>query len=260
MVLISENFAREYWGSAAAAIGKRIRENPDHDWSEVIGVVTDIRHDGAERPAPSTVYWPQRGNRSMTFMLRGPRAGTDSYATEIRRTVAAVSGNLPVTGMQTMQEVYDKSMARTAFTLTLLALSGGMALLLAAIGIYAVIAYTVAQRTREMGIRLALGAQEESLKLMFVRSGLLWGGDRRRGRPGRRRSAVATDVGAALRGQADRSADLCGRGGRPARRRRVGQLPPGAANHADPPDRGAAGGVTNRPYPLAGAGYCPVPW
>ena len=176
VVLISENFAREYWGSAAAAIGKRIRENPDHDWSEVIGVVTDIRHDGAERAAPSTVYWPQRGNRSMTFMLRGPRAGTDSYATEIRRTVAAVSGNLPVTGMQTMQEVYDKSMARTAFTLTLLALSGGMALLLAAIGIYAVIAYTVAQRTREMGIRLALGAQAESLKLMFVRSGLLWGG------------------------------------------------------------------------------------
>jgi putative ABC transport system permease protein len=176
VILISENFAREYWGSAAAAIGKRIRENPDHEWSEVIGVVTDIRHDGAEQPAPSTVYWPQRGNRSMTFMLRGPRAGTDSYATEIRRTVAAVSGNLPVTGMQTMQEVYDKSMARTAFTLTLLALSGGMALLLAAIGIYAVIAYTVAQRTREMGIRLALGAQEESLKLMFVRSGLLWGG------------------------------------------------------------------------------------
>ena len=176
VVLISENFAREYWGSAAAAIGKRIRENPSRDWSEVIGVVTDIRHDGAERPAPSTVYWPQRGNRSMTFMLRGPRAGTDSYATEIRRTVAAVNGNLPVTGMQTMQEVYDKSMARTAFTLTLLALSGGMALLLAAIGIYAVIAYTVAQRTREMGIRLALGAQAESLRLMFVRSGLLWAG------------------------------------------------------------------------------------
>jgi predicted permease len=176
VVLISENFAREYWGSAAAAIGKRIRSNPNDEWSEVIGVVTDVRHDGAERPAPSTVYWPQRNNRSTTFLLRGPRAGTDTYATEIRRAVAAVSGSLPVTGMQTMQEVYDKSMARTAFTLTLLALSGGMALLLAAIGIYAVIAYTVAQRTREIGIRMALGARQESLKLMFVRSGLLWAG------------------------------------------------------------------------------------
>ena len=64
---------------------------PERPWSEVIGVVADIRHDGVDRPAPSTVYWPQRGNRSVTFMLRGPRAGTDSFATEIRRAVAAVS-------------------------------------------------------------------------------------------------------------------------------------------------------------------------
>jgi predicted permease len=176
VVLISENFAREYWGSAAAAIGKRIRSNPNDPWNEVIGVVADIRHDGADRPAPSTVYWPLRSSRAATFMIRGPRAGTESYAAEIRRAVSAVSGSLPVTRMQTMQQVYDKSMSRTAFTLTLLAISGGMALLLAAIGIYAVISYTVSQRTREIGIRMALGARQESLKLMFVRSGLLWAG------------------------------------------------------------------------------------
>ena len=150
-------------------------------------------------------------------MIRGARAGTESYAAEIRRAVSAVSGSLPITQMQTMQEVYDTSMSRTAFTLTLLAISGGMALLLAGIGIYAVIAYTVSQRTREIGIRLALGARQERLKLMFVRSGLLWAGIGDRGRPGRRRSAVAPDVGAALRGRADRSADLRRRGGRPAR-------------------------------------------
>jgi predicted permease len=176
VVLISDNFAREYWGSAAAAIGKQIRSNPKDGWSEIIGVVADIRHDGVDRPAPSTVYWPQRGNRSVSFMLRGPRAGTESYAAEIRRAVASVSPSLPVTQVQTMQQIYDKSMARTAFTLTLLAISGGMALLLAAIGIYAVISYTVAQRTREIGIRLALGARQDRIKLMFVRSGLLWGG------------------------------------------------------------------------------------
>ena len=176
VVLISENFAREYWGSAAAAIGKRIRSNPNDPWSEVIGVVGDVRHDGADRPSPSTVYWPLRDSRAPTFMIRGPRAGTEGYAADIRRAVSEVSGGLPVTQMQTMQHVYDRSMSRTAFTLTLLGISGGMALLLAAVGVYAVIAYMLSQRTREIGIRLALGARPESLQLMFVRSGLLWSG------------------------------------------------------------------------------------
>ena len=176
VVLISENFAREYWGSAAAAIGKRIRSMPTDPWSEVIGVVGDVRHDGADRPSPSTVYWPLRDSRAPTFMIRGPRAGTEGYAADIRRAVSEVSGGLPVTQMQTMQHVYDRSMSRTAFTLTLLGISGGMALLLAAVGVYAVIAYMLSQRTREIGIRLALGARPESLQLMFVRSGLLWSG------------------------------------------------------------------------------------
>jgi predicted permease len=176
VVVIGQAFAREYWGSASAAIGKRIRENANEPWSEVIGVVADIRHDGADQPAPSTVYWPLRFSRSMTFMIRGPRAGTESFAAEIRTAVLSISRSLPITQMRTMRQVYDKSMSRTSFTLTLLAISGGMALLLAAIGIYAVISYTVSQRTREIGIRMALGARQERLKMMFVRNGLLWGG------------------------------------------------------------------------------------
>jgi predicted permease len=176
VAVIGEGFAREYWGSAAAAVGKQIRENPNDKWSEVIGVVADIRHDGVDRPAPSMVYWPLRDTRSAIFMIRSARAGTESYATEIRRALAAVSRGLPTTQVQTMTEVYDRSMARTAFTLTLLAISGGMALLLAAVGIYAVISYAVVQRTREIGIRLALGAQQDRVQLMIVRGGLLWGG------------------------------------------------------------------------------------
>jgi ABC-type antimicrobial peptide transport system permease subunit len=112
----------------------------------------------------------------MPFLIRTSRAATDSFLAEVRRTVWAVNASLPITEVRTMKQIYDRSMARTGFTLTLLAISGGMALLLAVVGIYAVISYTVAQRTREIGIRMALGAQQGELKRMFVGRGLLWSG------------------------------------------------------------------------------------
>jgi putative ABC transport system permease protein len=176
VVIISENFAREYWGSAQAAIGKQIRENPNDSWSEIIGVVSDLRHDGADKEAPKSVYWPLRMQNSTPFLIRSSRAGADNFLNEVRQTIWAVNGSLPITEVQTMKQIYDKSMARTGFTLILLAISGGMALLLALVGIYAVISYTIAQKTREIGIRMALGAQSGELKRMFVGRGLLWSG------------------------------------------------------------------------------------
>jgi len=176
VAVISENFALEYWGAAQAAIGKQIRSNPNDPWSEIIGVASDLRHDGADKAPPTSVYWPLRSQYSMPFLIRSARAGTDSFLTEVRQTVWAVNGSLPITDIRTMKQIYDRSMARTGFTLTLLAVSGGMALLLAVVGIYAVISYTVAQRTREIGIRMALGAQHGELKRMFVGKGLIWSG------------------------------------------------------------------------------------
>jgi putative ABC transport system permease protein len=183
VVLISESFAREYWGNAAASVGKRIRLTPKDPWFEIIGVVGDIRQDGVDQKAPSFVYWPllaqspdgkaRAASYSIIVALRSSRAGSESFLSEIRQAVWAVNPNLPLAQVRTLGAIYQKSMARTSFTLVMLALAGGMALLLGVVGIYAVISYAVSQRTREIGIRMALGAQQSDLKIMFVRHGLL---------------------------------------------------------------------------------------
>ncbi len=174
-MLVSENFAREYWGTPRAALGKRIRDPAGPPWGEIIGVVGDVRQDGADQPAPSFVYWPMLSVNSATVVLRSDRAGSQSFINEIRKTVSEVNPNWTFEEVRTMHDIYVQSMARTSFTLVMLLLAGGMALLLGVIGIYAVISYSVSQRTREMGIRIALGATQSELKLMFVRRGLLLG-------------------------------------------------------------------------------------
>jgi predicted permease len=183
VALVSDNFAREYWGGRAAALGKRVREGPTGLWREVIGVVGDERSDGVNKPAPTTVYWPMvmKGfwssdvtvRHTMTYAIRSSRAGSASLIRDIQRAVWSVNGNLPLDLVRTQDETYRKSMARTSFTLVMLAFAGGMALLLGVVGIYGVIAYSVSQRTREIGIRMALGARQEELSRMFVRHGLI---------------------------------------------------------------------------------------
>ena len=181
VVLLSENLARELWGVPAAALGKHIRELPNDAWSEVIGVVQDVRETGVDQKAPETVYWPLDNPfigvvRTATFVIRSDRAGTESFLNEMRQAVWSVNANLPVASLRTMQAVYEESLARTSFTLVMLAIAGSMALLLGIIGIYGVISYAVSQRRREIGIRLALGAEAGTLRGMFVRQALLLAG------------------------------------------------------------------------------------
>ncbi|HEV2183096.1 MAG TPA: FtsX-like permease family protein, partial [Candidatus Acidoferrales bacterium] len=106
------------------------------------------------------------------FAIRTPRAGSASLMKEVQKAVWSVDANLPLASVHTLDYYYKQSMARTSFTLVMLALAGGMALLLGVIGLYGVIAYSVSQRTREIGIRIALGAQQPSLIGMFVRHGM----------------------------------------------------------------------------------------
>jgi putative ABC transport system permease protein len=185
VAIVSESLAREVWGSPQAALGKRIRQfygSQQAPWREIIGVAGDVYDDGVYLRPPATVYWPGRLNekvfagyqpRRVSMVVRTDRAGTESLLDELQQVVWSINPGLPLARPTTLDVLYDRSMSRTSFTLAMLAIAGGMALLLGICGIYGVIAYAVAQRRREIGIRMALGAQAHQIRAMFLRRGLL---------------------------------------------------------------------------------------
>ncbi len=182
VAMVSENLAREYWHDPSAALGKRIRVGSKDDWREIIGVVGDVYDEGVSKPATTTVYWPllmdhfesddSMSMREVAFAIRSSRTGSQSFLNEVRQAVWSLNPNLPLAEVHSLDFFYKRSMARTSFTLIMLGVAGCMALLLGVVGIYGVIAYSVSQRRREIGIRMALGAQQQALTNMFVRHGL----------------------------------------------------------------------------------------
>src|SRR5260370_12759691 len=181
VAMLSENLARELWQDPRRAIGKQIRENLSGPWREVIGVVADERDDGVQEKAPAAAYYPLlmsdfQGNseairRAVSYIVRSPRARSQTLLADVQQAVWSVNPSLPLANVRTLQEIYDKSLARTSFTLVMLAIAGAMALLIGLVGIYGVISYSVSQRRREIGIRVALAAPRRELTRMFIAHG-----------------------------------------------------------------------------------------
>ncbi len=182
VALVSENLARELWETPDGALGKRIRAAVG-PWHEVVGVVADVRNTSVGQAPPTIVYWPSLMadfyapgtvyvQRFITLAVRSARAGTAPFARELEAAVWSVNSSVPLSLIRTMQENYDRSLARTSFTLVMLGIAGAAALVLGVVGLYGVLSYVVSQRRREIAIRIALGAQQGAIRASFVRHGV----------------------------------------------------------------------------------------
>ena len=149
---------------------------PKGPWHEIVGVVGNERADGLNRPAPPLVYFPMADAesviRNMTYAVRSDRAGTPGFLRELQQAVWSINPNVPLANVRTLDGIQADSMAQTSFAMVMLAIAASVALLLGIVGIYGVIRYIAAQRTREIGIRMALGAQAGDVRRLFLRHGL----------------------------------------------------------------------------------------
>ncbi len=184
--IVAKSFAKHFWPNGSA-IGKRVKTGgPEAAWSTIVGVVDDVHDESLTKPVDEMIYLPvvnviqpQPGMpdsivASNSFTLAIRTAGDPlAMLPALRREIWAMDRNLPLVNVRPLSVVVSSAMARTTFTLIMIGAAAGIALLLGGIGIYGVISYMVSLRTREIGVRMALGARSDQVRRMVVRQGLV---------------------------------------------------------------------------------------
>jgi putative ABC transport system permease protein len=172
-VIVNQTMARTYYGNASA-LGHRIRPGFQGPWCTIVGVVEDVKNAGLDKPAGSELFLPERQGNPVGQVYFAIRTAGDPHSLidAVRAAIRSVDPSLPLAQIRTMDEVLDGARSRPRFLTTLLSFFSFTALLLAAVGLYGVIAYSVTRRMTEFGIRMAMGARASDVLGMVLTQGL----------------------------------------------------------------------------------------